>query len=453
MRLRTAAALAGAGIGGAVAYTAASAATRRAASRGVRADHIVIVGAGFGGTMVARTLARLLPNPDGGTITLVDRNNFLLFTPMLTEIAGGELDGRHITAPLHRLSDRIAFAQGEIHRIDLAAKTVVYCAVESGREKTLRADHLVIALGSIANDHGIRGVGDHSLPMKTVADAVGIRNHVLRCLEAANLEEDASARRRLLTFVIGGGGFTGVETMGAINDLVRSSCQAYKNIAAGDIRTELVHPGDRLLDELSPDLAGYAREKLQQHGVNIHLNTKITSADANGVTLDPGGRIETASFIWAGGVRPNPLVETLDCERGGHGGIAVDHACAVKHHAGVWAIGDCAEVPKPRGDGTYAPTAQNATREGELVARNIVAAMGGEAARPFTFEPIGEVAVIGRHAGVAMIYGRRFSGFPAWAMWRAIYVTKMPSVAQRCRIVLDWLLDAAFGRMLVDAPQ
>jgi NADH dehydrogenase len=241
--------------------------------------------------------------------------------------------------------------------------------------------------------------------------------------------------------------------MGAVNDLARSACTAYKNIAAGDIRTELVHPGDRLLEELSPDLAGYAREKLAQHGVGVHLKTTITSADANGVGIAPGGRIETATFIWAGGVRPNALVETLDCERGRHGGIAVDHACGVKHHSGVWAIGDCAEVPKPRGDGTYAPTAQNATREGELVARNIVAVMRGEAARPFTFEPIGEVAVIGRHAGVAKIYGRRFSGFAAWAMWRAIYVTKMPSAAQRCRIVLDWLLDAAFGRILVDAPR
>jgi NADH dehydrogenase len=181
------------------------------------------------------------------------------------------------------------------------------------------------------------------------------------------------------------------------------------------------------------------------------LKTKITSADANGVAIEGGGRIESRTIVWAAGVKPHPLIETLDCTRGRHGGIVVDRCCAVPGRPGVWAVGDCAEIPKSP-SGAYAPTAQNATREGALVARNTAASLHGRPPAPFTFEPIGEVALVGRHSGVARLYGWKFAGVPAWAMWRAIYVSKMPSVAQRCRIVVDWVLDSMFGRILVEAP-
>jgi NADH dehydrogenase len=441
------------GVGSAVAWQAWKAVERRARPPLAPAQKIVIVGAGFAGMAVARTLADLLPARDDADIILIDRNDFLLFTPMLTEVAGGELDARHIVASPRQLSARIRFEQATVERIDLAARSVVLrSSIDGSRTTTLTADHLVIALGSGPNYHHIPGVQDHSLPIKTVRDAVAVRNRIIRCLEAAQLEADAEVRKQLLTFVVAGGGFTGVETMAALNDLARSAARAFDTFRPDEITTIIVDPGSRLLQEVSPGLAQYAQQKLEQHGVRVLLKTKITAADETGVGIDPGGRIAARTLVWAGGVSPNPVVDTLDCRRGRHGGIVVEPSCAVADRAAVWALGDCAEIPKPRSNDTYAPTAQNATREGALVARNIVATLRGRPQQPFTFEPIGEVALVGRHAGVATLYGHRFSGLAAWAMWRAIYVAKMPAPAQRCRIVLDWLLDAVFGRTIAAVP-
>jgi NADH dehydrogenase len=413
--------------------------------------NIVILGAGFAGLNTARELAKLLPGQDHGRITLVDRNNFLLFTPMLTEVAGGELDARHIVGPPRRISRRVDFEQGRVQAIDLANKSVII-ETEPGEQRTVTADHIVIALGSVPKYHGIPGLQQYSLSMKSVGDAVAIRNRVLGCLERASGEQDAERRREMLTFVVGGGGFTGVETMAALNDLARASTKDYPRLSPDEIATWIIDPGERLLTELDADLASFARRKLEEHGVKILLNTKITGAGKDFVELEGGRRIATRTLVWAGGVTPNPLIEKLNCRRGQHGGIVVDGCCAVPDHPGVWAIGDCAEIPKPGGHGTYAPTAQNATREGATVARNIVAAMRGEKPQRFAFETIGELALVGRHAGVGQLYGRQFSGFLAWAMWRAVYLSKMPGMAQRSRILLDWILDAVFGRNIAELP-
>jgi NADH:ubiquinone reductase (H+-translocating) len=223
----------------------------------------------------------------------------------------------------------------------------------------------VIALGSVPSFHGIPGVQEHSLAIKSIGDAAAIRNRVLACLERAHWEPDANIRREILTFVVGGGGYTGVETMAAVNDLARESLKDYPNVPPQDISTFIVEPGDRLLSELSYDLATVAQQKLQEHSVQILLKTKITSAAQNYVELEGGNRIPTRTLIWAGGITPNPLVGKLDCQRGHHGGIVVDECCAVPGHSGVWALGYCAEAPKHDSQGTHAPTAQNATCEGD----------------------------------------------------------------------------------------
>ncbi len=418
-----------------------------------RNQKIVILGAGFAGVNVAQELAKLLPGDRDGQISLVDQNNFLLFTPMLTEVAGGELGPEHIVVPPRRLSPRITFEQGQADDINLKKKSVVLDIGPDGASKrTLKADHLVIALGSVPNFHGIPGVEEHSLSIKSVAHATAIRNRVIRSLEQAHWEKDSEVRREILTFVVGGGGYTGVETMAAVNDLARESVHDYPNISPEDIRALIIETTDRLLSELSPDLASFAQKKLEQRGVEVLLKTKITHATGNYVELEGGKRIPARTLIWAGGITPNPLVEKLDCKRGHHGGIVVDEFCAIPDHPGVWALGDCAEVPKQGSDGFYAPTAQNATREGALVAQNIVAILRGQTPKPFIYEPIGELALVGRHSGVAKIYGHHFSGFLAWAMWRAIYLSKMPGTAQRFRILLDWTLDFAFGRSIAEFP-
>lgn len=418
-----------------------------------RDQKILILGAGFAGVNVAQELARLLPGDMDGQISLVDQNNFLMFTPMLTEVAGGELDARHIIASPRRLSPRIDFKQGEVHDIDLDHKSVTLNVGRNGNgRRTLKADHLVIALGSVPNYHGIPGIQENALAIKSIGDAAAIRNRVLDCLERANWEADANVRREILTFVVGGGGYTGVETMAALNDLAKESTRDYPKLSTDDTSAIIIEPGERLLSELSADLASFAQKKLEEHGVKVLLKTKITSVAEQYVEVEGGKRIPTRTLIWAGGITPNPLIATLHCARGHHGGIVVDQCCAVPGHKGVWALGDCAEVPKTDSKGSYAPTAQNATREGTLVANNIVAVLRGEKPKPFAFQPLGELALVGRHSGVARIYGHHFSGFPAWAMWRAIYLSKMPGMSQRARILLDWILDAAFGREVTEFP-
>jgi len=418
---------------------------------------IVIVGAGFAGVHVARELARLLPHEEDGAITLVDQNNFMLFTPMLTEVVGGQVETSHVVSAVRRLSPRVAFAQGRVDGIDLSTKRVTLTVGGTAAgiprsSRTVEADQLVIALGSVTNYHGIPGVQEHALTVKSVGDAAAIRNRTLELLDYAAAEPDQEQRRALLTFVVGGGGFAGVETMAALNDLVRAVAKTYPPLRDTPIRTVLVHPGKRLLPELSAGLARYAQRKLEQRGVEVILDTKITGAGPDYTELEGGTRIPTHLLIWTAGVTPSPVIGTLDCTRGRHGGVVVDACCAVAGHPGVWALGDCAEIPHPGGKKTYAPTAQNAMREGRQVARNIAAVLQGHKPQPFVYTPIGELALVGRRSGVASLYGVHLSGLLAWVLWRGIYLAKMPLLGKRVRIGLDWLLDVLCGRDIVALP-
>jgi NADH:ubiquinone reductase (H+-translocating) len=409
----------------------------------------IIVGAGFAGLAAAGELARLLPDPNNGDVLLIDEDNFLLFTPMPAEAAGGEVDSRHIVHPVDHVSARIQFIEGTVTGIDLTKKTV---EVKRGRKgsnlapKQYQADHIVIALGSVTNFHDIPGLAEIAIPMKKLEDAVAVCDRALACLEQASTEEDPNNRQELLTFVVAGGGFSGVETMAALNGLLRANLRKYPKITSQDIRTILINPGDRQLTETTPDLAAYAHSELKERGVETRMNTKISGAIQTYGDLEGGERIPARTLIWTAGVKPNPLVEQLECEKGKHGGIKVNACCQMVGRDGIWALGDCADVPHSDGKGSYAPTAQNATPAGKLVARNIVAALRGMKAAPFQYRPVGELALVGRRAGVARIYGHNFSGPLAWAMWRATYLAKMPGAGQKARILSDWVLDLIFGR-------
>ncbi len=234
--------------------------------------------------------------------------------------------------------------------------------------------------------------------------------------------------------------------MAAINDLVRTEVEKLPKLQPSEVRTLLVHPGAKLLPEITDDLSRYTLEKLKERGVEVRLNTSIKSAGEDFVEIGKGERIPTRTLIWAAGVTPNPLLANLPAQHGKHHGLTVESDCQLPEHSGVWALGDCAEIPEPDGKGTYAPTAQNATREGTVVAQNIIRTLQGRATEPFRFTPLGELALVGRRTGVARVYGYNFSGFIAWAMWRAVYLAKMPSLAQRGRILSDWILDVLFGR-------
>ncbi len=422
-----------------------------------RGKRIVILGAGFGGREVALELAKQLPDPQDGEIILIDQEPFLLFTPMLTEAAGGELDADHIVSSVTRLPKRIHFVQGRVEIIDLQHRTVMVQLGQSAADipearHSLVADHLVLALGSVNNFHGIPGLKEHSFTIKSLDDAARLRDRALQLLQRTNAETNPRLRRELLTFVVGGAGLTGVETIAAINDLLRESVGKFPRLAEGDIRTIIVDPGPRLMPELTQKLAQFAGVELRRHGVEIRLNTKVTAAGKDYAQLNGTERIPTRTVIWAGGVTPNSLIKELDCAHSRHGAVLVDEQLAVPGHRGIWALGDSAEVPKPDHSGFYAPTAQNAVREGTTLGRNIAADLRGIAREPFQFKPLGELALVGRHAGVARILGFEFKGAIAWAMWRLSYWSKMPSLPQRMRILSDWVLDLVFGRNLAPLP-
>jgi len=414
-----------------------------------RGKIFVVIGAGFAGLAAACELARLLPDFDNGRILLIDKDNFLLFTPMLSEAAAGEIDARHIVHPVDHVSKRIQFVAATVTGIDIGRK-VVRVSRGSAESKPVpeefQADGIVIALGSITDFHDIPGLAETAIPMKKLWDATSLYRRVLARLEQASLEEDPERRKALLTFVVAGGGFSGVETMAALNDFLRESSHEYPAVARKDIRTILINPDDRLLHELTPDLAAYAETALKKRGVEIRMNTRVSGATGSSVGVQGGECIPARTLVWTAGVKPNPLVEKLDCEKGKHGRIKVDACCEIRGCPGVWVIGDCAEIPQADEKKSYAPTAQNATREGKHVARNMVAALRGEKVTPFRYTPVGELALVGRRSGVARLYGHNFSGVVAWAMWRATYLAKMPGAGQKLRIGADWLLDLLFGR-------
>lgn len=418
-----------------------------------RGRKVVILGAGFAGRHAAMELAAQLPRPEDGDITLIDQNSFLLFTPMLTEAAGGEVDTHHIVSSARQLPQRINFMQACVEHIDLKTKRVTLTLGDAPRDipetsRVLQADHLVLALGSVANFHKIPGVEEHALTLKSLDDASALRMRIMALLEGASEEESEEARRALLTIVVGGAGYTGVETMAALNDLLRATVKKYPGLRAAPVRTVLVEPGPRILTELTESLAAYAAHKIEARGVEIRLNSKVTAATGEYVELNGNERIPTRTLIWSGGVTPHPATRGLSCAYGEHGGILVNAFLAVPRNAGIWALGDCAAVPKIEG-GWYAPTAQNAVHEGKLVARNIAAVLRGENPAAFKYRPIGELALVGRHSGVGQIMGRKFSGLLAWALWRAVYLFKMPSPGQRLRIVSDWMVDFVLGRSVV----
>jgi NADH:ubiquinone reductase (H+-translocating) len=419
-------------------------------------QRVVIVGAGFAGMAVARQLAQTMPETEACDIVVVDQNNFSLFTPMLTEVVGGEVDPGEIVAAIRSLAPRVSFEQGRVTAIDAGARTVTIAIGDETRNipqvtRTLQADQLVIALGSVTNFHSIPGLREYSLTVKSVDEADIIRNRAIALLERADEETDRAARRSLLTFVVGGGGFSGVETMAALNDLVRGLVGTFPQVDPGDVRTVLVHPGERILPELSTGLATYAQRKLEARGVEMRLSTEVSGAGSDYVEVKASGsgqteRIGAHTCVWAGGVKPNPVIDSAGLKLGKHHGIVVDACGRVHGHAGVWALGDCAEMPQPDHKGTYAPTAQNAIRAGAQVARNIASSLQGGSPQPFVYHPIGELAIVGRRSGVASVYGWQVSGTVAWAMWRAIYLAKLPTLSQRVRIASHWLIDLAFGR-------
>jgi NADH:ubiquinone reductase (H+-translocating) len=415
-------------------------------TRRPRKKRIVILGGGFGGVYAAIHLERLLARESSVKICLVSRDNFFLFTPMLHEIAASDLEVTNIVNPLRKLLRKAEVLVGDVYEIDMEARRVsISCGFRSHPQE-IAYDHLVIALGSITNFHNLPGFAELAVPMKSLPDAIRLRAQILRHLEEANSECSRVDRQSLLTFVVAGGGFAGVETVAALNDFVRETLPFYPNLCEDMLRVILVHSGPFLLPELGESLGGYAHNMLERRGVQILLNARVKSMTEENVSLVNGLSIPTRNLVWTAGTAPSPLITSLPCKKE-RGRIHVNQFLQVSDRPGVWAVGDCAFVPDTRNPGkSHPPTAQHAIREGKVVAQNIAAALLGRPLTPFSFKTIGLLASTGRRMGVARIFGFNFSGFFAWWMWRTVYLSKLPGVDKKIRVAFDWTLDLLFPK-------
>ena len=406
---------------------------------------MLILGGGFGGIYAARRLERTLATRPDVEVVLISRENYVLFTPMLHEVAAGDLDPADIVNPLRKMVRRVRLVQGEVAGIDLETRVVRYAVGGLRRPRELTFDYLLLALGSETNFVGMNDVEAAAAPMKTLGDAALLRNRMVALLEEAAQETDDARRRRLMTFVVAGGGFAGVETVGAINDFLRETVGYYPELDESMLRVLLVHTGNVVLPELGERLGFYAQEKLRHRGVEVRLGTRVTGYADGAVNVAPGDPIGTMTLIWTAGVKPAAALGPLPVEKV-KGRVKVNEFLEVPGHEGaVWAVGDCAAVPDGK-DGFQPPTAQHGMREGVAAARNIEVAIQGGAPKPFRFSTIGQLASIGRRTGVAQVLGMRFSGFIAWWLWRSVYLSKLPGVTKKARVAIKWSLDLLFPR-------
>ena len=405
---------------------------------------ILIAGGGFAGLYAAKQLDGTIAQRADIEVTLISRENFILFTPMLHEVAAGDLSPSDIVNPLRRILRRVKVLEADIHAIDLTNKKIRCLGGLRDVELEFDFDHLLLALGAEPNFFNIPGVGDWAVTMKNLADAALLRNRMVALLEEASLHSDEAIGRELLTFVTVGGGFSGAETTGAINDFLRETARFYPAIKQEMIRIILIEGGKHLLPELGEELGRYAEQKLRNRGVEVINGALVTSYDGSTVELNNGRSIPAATVIWTAGAKPSAVIESLPCEKQ-RGRLLVDGCLAVKGFPGLWAVGDCAAVPDGAG-GFYPPTAQHGMRAAIVAAKNIERAIAGDQPKPFHYKTMGMLVSIGHHSGVAMLFGFKFSGFIAWWMWRAIYLLKLPRLAKKVRVMTDWTLDLFFGR-------
>ncbi|HEV8199863.1 MAG TPA: NAD(P)/FAD-dependent oxidoreductase [Candidatus Polarisedimenticolia bacterium] len=409
---------------------------------------ILILGGGFGGLYAALRLEKTLARDPDVQVTLVNRENFFLFTPMLHEVAASDLDLSNIVSPVRTLLKRVSFFQGDVEGIDLDRRTVTVSHGLDTHAHDMPYDALVLALGSITNFYGLPGLEERALTMKSLGDAVHLRNRLIALMEEADTECCALQRSPLMTFVVAGGGFAGVETIAGLHDFVLASLRFYPNIGERNVRFVLVHPGEHILPELGEELGRYAGDKLAARGIEIRGKSKVAAVDDNGVTLSDGTVIPSRTVIWTAGTTPNPKLGLLPCAKD-RGRIKVDENLEVPGYPGVFAVGDCALIPNRKNGAFHPPTAQHALREGTVVAHNITAHLKEGRRRPFHFESLGQLAAIGRRTGVAKMFGLKFSGFFAWWLWRTIYLSKLPRFEKKLRVALDWTLDVFFSKDLV----
>ncbi len=403
---------------------------------------IVVIGAGFAGTKLVRALAPRLPT--GCTLTLLSDESYTTFNPMLPEAVGASVFPEHVIVPVREMLRPGAgrqFIMGSVAEVDLTHRNLA-CRTLAG-EITIGFDHLVLALGNRARLDLMPGMAEHGLPLKTVGDAMHIRNTVLRRLARIELESDAALRRSLGHFIVVGGGFSGVEVAGELVDCLRSIRHFYPLIAPDELKVTVLQGTERLLPELSPRLGAAALVSLRERGVTVRLQTRARCVHAEGVELSDGEHVLGSTIVGTIGTSPNPLIERLGLACTG-GRITVAGDLSVPSQPGLWALGDCACVPNALDGNPCPPTAQFAVRQAQVLADNLLAQIARRPLQTFSHRSQGMMASIGHLKGVAEVAGVPLTGWPAWLVWRAYYLSQMPSFGRRLRIFFEWALGMFF---------
>jgi len=413
-------------------------------------ERILILGSGFAGIATARGLERKL-RADEAAITVVGRDNFTLFTPMLPEVSAGGLETRHVVTPVRAQLKRAQYVLGDVIAIDLDAKAVDVQHSITGAKQTLAYDQLVLALGSVTSTFGIPGVAEHALPLKSLEDAERFRNRIIASLEIADVTADPLERARLLTYVIVGGGYTGVEGAGELIDLFHSITKFYTSIEPSEVRIVLIEAGQALLAGLPAGMGTYTEQNLRSRGVELVMGDGVTSLDDRAIHLASGTTIPTGTVLWSAGVRPTSVLKDLPLQHARNGGIVVNRDMSVPDRPGVWALGDCAWIPMKTAGEWYPMTAQHAIREGPALAKNIAAALHARPTKPFDFTALGTMASLGARRGVAAMRGGVvITGFLAWFLWRTYYLSRLPGLDRKVRVAFDWALGLIFPRDIAE---
>ncbi len=394
---------------------------------------IVIAGGGFAGTTLARSLEGRVPA--GWQVVLLSEESYTTFNPMLAEVVGAAVFPEHVIAPIREMVPATRFIMGRLEQVDSGGRVLV-CSTLAGPLE-IAFDHLVLAFGQRANLTIIPGLAQHALPLKLVGDAMHIRNRLLQSLAHIELISDEQQRRALGHFVVIGGGFSGVEVAGAVADFLRSAHRHYGRVKADELRVTLLHDMNRLLPELPVQLGEAAARSLRERGVDVRLGARAAAVDAHGVDLVDGNRLAADTVVCTIGARSNPLVEQLAVTTL-RGRIVTEPDGQVAGRPGLWALGDCAATVNAFDGQTSPPTAQFAVAQATQLARNLLAHIEGRATRGFQHRSKGMMATTGHHKGVAQLMGVPLTGLPAWLVWRAYYLSRMPTLGRKVRIWVEW---------------
>jgi len=406
---------------------------------------VVIVGGGFAAVKFAKTLRNKLRGSEC-EILLFNRENHMVFHPLLADVAGASINADAAAAPLRQMLPGVECRTERVQRIDLPASEIEFDSA-SGTLARLHYDHVVIACGAESNLGIVPGMTEHALPFKVVSDAIDLRQHVVRQMENAEAASELDRRRWYLSFIIVGAGFSGAEVAGEINELVRSSTRFYRNFRKEDVTVTLVHSQDQILPEVVPKLRAFAQKRMQKAGITMLLNTRAVAATHEGIQLQDGRMLAGATVVCTIGTTISPIVERLNVAKE-RGRIRTVPDMRIEGQTNAWAIGDCAFIVNAFDHKPSPTTAQFAERQGRQAALNLIRILRGQPTQPFRFKALGQLCSIGGYEAVAEMLGMRFSGFPAWVMWRGVYLFKLPTWSRRIKVALDWAWDLLFPRDL-----